>query len=93
MFPASHTGYHVPRRRQRSRISTSKQIKPSLKQELVDEGRLVEARSALRRVLARRGLVLSPKQDARIEACTNLSTLERWLDQAITAPSPSKALR
>lgn len=55
----------------------------------IEQGRLVEARATLRRVLARRGLVLSPEQQARIDACTALSSLERWLDNAIVATSPS----
>jgi hypothetical protein len=29
----------------------------------------------------------------QIEACSDLATLERWLDQAVTAASASEALR
>ncbi len=57
------------------------------------EGKLEQARAALRRVLARRGLTLGPEDDARIEGCWNLATLERWLDRAITAASASEALQ
>jgi hypothetical protein len=57
------------------------------------EGQLAEARKALRRVLARRQLTPSPADDARIEDCPELATLERWLDQAITAGSAAEALR
>jgi hypothetical protein len=56
------------------------------------EGRLTEARAALRRVLARRQLVLTQGDDARIEECTDLTTLEHWLDQAVTALSAAAAL-
>jgi len=56
------------------------------------EGRLTEARAALRRVLARRQLMPSKGDDARIEACTELAILERWLDRAVTAVSVSDAL-
>ncbi|WP_437516549.1 hypothetical protein [Sorangium sp. So ce1099] len=59
----------------------------------IDVGRLEEARAALRRVLARRQIELSPGDDARIEACVELKTLERWHDQAITAASASEALQ
>ncbi|XXX81828.1 hypothetical protein WMF30_24005 [Sorangium sp. So ce134] len=59
----------------------------------ISKGRLAEARGALRRVLARRRLELSPDDDARIEACVDLATLERWHDQAITAASASEALQ
>ncbi|XXT21232.1 hypothetical protein WME94_06665 [Sorangium sp. So ce429] len=57
------------------------------------EGRLIEARTALRRVLARRHLELSPEDDARIEACNDLTTIERWHDRAVTAASTSEALQ
>jgi Uma2 family endonuclease len=58
-----------------------------------DEGRLVEARSALRRVLARRELTLDAADEARIEACIDLATLERWHDEAVVASSAADALR
>ncbi|WP_437781753.1 hypothetical protein [Sorangium sp. So ce1097] len=57
------------------------------------EGSLIEARAVLRRVLARRELELSPEDDARIEACGDLATIERWLEQAVTATSTSEALQ
>jgi hypothetical protein len=65
---------------------------PQTRQRLQLEGRLTEARAALRRVLARRQLTPSKQDDARIEACTALATLERWLDQAVTAVSVADAL-
>jgi hypothetical protein len=57
------------------------------------EGQLTEARKALRCVLAGRQLTLSQNDDARIDACPDLATLERWLDQAITARSGAEAMR
>ena len=56
------------------------------------EGRLAEARASLRRVLVLRQLTPSKDDDARIEACTDLATLERWHDRAVTAVSVSDAL-
>jgi hypothetical protein len=56
------------------------------------EGRLLEARAALRRVLARRLLTPSQGEDARIEGCADLATLERWLDRSVTAVSVADAL-
>jgi hypothetical protein len=50
-------------------------------------------RSALRRVLAVRKLVLSAEQERLIDACTDLATLGRWLDQAVFATSAAEALR
>jgi hypothetical protein len=57
------------------------------------EGRIIEARSLLRRVLARRKLVPSADEEARIDACTDLTTLERWYEQALDAPSAADALK
>jgi hypothetical protein len=65
---------------------------PQTQQQLRLEGRLTEARAALHRVPARRQLTLSQDDDARIEACTDLATLERWHDRAVTAVSVSDAL-
>jgi hypothetical protein len=65
---------------------------PQTQQQLIAEGRLTEARASLRRVLARRQLTPSKDDDTRIEACTDLATLARWLDRAVTAISVSDAL-
>jgi hypothetical protein len=57
------------------------------------QGRLSGARAALRRVLVHRQLTPTREEDARIEACTDLATLERWNDRAFTATSVSDALQ
>jgi predicted transposase/invertase (TIGR01784 family) len=57
------------------------------------EGQIETARSALRRVLSRRGLALGPEQEARIATCTELERLERWLDEAVVATSAAEVLR
>lgn len=57
------------------------------------EGQLTEARKALRRVLAGRQLTPSQNDHARIDGCPDLATLERWLDQAVTARTAAEALR
>jgi len=78
---------------------------PETQQQLIDkgrsegrlegqlEGRLAEARAALRRVLVQRQLTPSKDEDARIEACTELTTLERWHERAVTAAGVSDALQ
>lgn len=85
----------VEARRQRI-LQVLLEASPQMQEQLMEkgrlEGRLAEARSALRRVLARRQILLSPGDEARIEACTDLAVLERWLDQAITAASAPEAL-
>lgn len=66
---------------------------PEVKAELNAEIRVADARSALRRVLARRKLALSAADEARINACTDLPTLERWHEQAVEAQSAAEALQ
>jgi len=69
---------------------------PNMQQQLIDkgllQGRLAATRAFLRRVLARRQLTPGQDDDARIEACTDLETLERWLDRASNAASVSDVL-
>jgi hypothetical protein len=78
--------------RRRHSLRVLLDMDPQLRQELQLDARLSEARAALHRVLARRQLTPSKDDDARIEACTDLATLERWHDQAVTASSVSDAL-
>ncbi len=66
---------------------------PEVKERLVEEARLTEARAALRRVLACRQFAITSEDEARIAACGDLATLERWHDQAVTAPSVGEALQ
>ena len=73
-------------------LEMSPRTKQQLKEEGILEGELTKARAALRRVLTRRQLMPSKDDDARIEACTDVATLDRWLDQAVTATSIAEAL-
>ncbi|HSJ99880.1 MAG TPA: hypothetical protein VK932_01520, partial [Kofleriaceae bacterium] len=93
----------IEKRRQKI-ARTLVRMTPEVKQELIDEGRqegreegrqegrLEVARAVLRRVLVRRQLTPSQEESARIEACTDFETLERWLDRAVTAATVSNAL-
>ncbi len=87
----------VMNERKRHAVRVFVEKTPEIRDELVNEGRnegrLVEARNALRRVLAHRKLVASGEDEARIAACTDVTMLQRWLDQAIDAPSAAEALR
>jgi hypothetical protein len=58
-----------------------------------EEGALSQARAVLRRVLAQRALVPSAAEEARIDGCKDVGTLDRWLDQALTAETVADALR
>lgn len=69
------------------------EMKADMTNEAREEGRVLEAQSVLRRVLAHRKLALGAEADARIDACTDLTTLERWHDQAVDAPSAAEALK
>src|SRR5215471_10698149 len=77
-------------------LETSPQKKQQLRQEAQQEGRregqLTEARASLRLVLAHRQLTPSQDDDTRIDACTDLATLKRWLGRAINATSVSDML-
>jgi hypothetical protein len=68
------------------------QTQQQLRREGQLEGQLTEARAALRRVLVLRQLAPSKDEDARIDACTDLSTLERWHGLAVTATRAADAL-
>lgn len=54
-----------------------------------DEGKLEGKRASLRRLLGRVGLELSADDQARINACSDEATLDRWFDNALGATSAS----
>lgn len=62
-------------------------------EEVQEDGRIGQARASLRRLLTRRGLPLSADDEARIAACPDRATLERWFDQAVTASTTAEALQ
>lgn len=74
-------------------VDATPEARDELVQEAVDHARLAEARGALRSVLARRKLEPSPEDEARINGCVDLPTLNRWHDQAVDSPSVADALR
>ncbi|WP_437741778.1 hypothetical protein WMF39_40255 [Sorangium sp. So ce1504] len=76
----------------RTLLADSPEVKEELIEEGQQEGRLIEARAALRTVLARRGLALSPALEAQIDGCVDMPTLHRWLEQAVTAAGAEEAL-
>ncbi|MFL5356899.1 Rpn family recombination-promoting nuclease/putative transposase [Archangium sp.] len=50
-------------------------------------------RTALYELLRQRGLAPGPQEQARVEGCEDLGTLQRWLVQALSAASVTDALR
>ncbi len=61
-------------------------------EQIQEEGRIGQARASLKRLITRRGLSLSAGDEARIAACADRATLERWFDQAVTASTTAEAL-
>lgn len=59
----------------------------------IEKGIEKGVRASLRQVLAARRIVLTPEQEQRIESCSDLPTLERWLGSAVVALSASEALQ
>ncbi len=57
------------------------------------EGGQAHARAMLRRVLSMRQLVPSRQDEAQIDRCDDLGTLDRWIEQALAAQSVAEALR
>lgn len=49
--------------------------------------------NAILRVLARRNVAVSDEQRARITACTDVKTLDLWLDRAVTAASTDELFK
>lgn len=99
IFPPSDDPEVQERRRHTAKILLD--TDPGFKEQVLSEGvekgiekgRPTEARSNLRRVLDARKLTLAPADDAKIDACDDVTTLERWLIQAATATSAAEALR
>ncbi|MFT3772005.1 MAG: Uma2 family endonuclease [Minicystis sp.] len=56
-------------------------------------GEIATTRKLVRRLLARRGIALTSDHEARIEACADLETLQRWHDEAAVAATADEALR
>ena len=50
------------------------------------------AREALHRLLLRAGLAVTDDDRARIQACTDLATLDRWFDNVLGAASTAAVL-
>ena len=69
------------------------EVLPEAREQLIEEGRVEEARKSLRGVLDARGLVLAADDQARIDVCDDTNTLECWLKQAVVASSVAEALR
>jgi hypothetical protein len=57
------------------------------------EGRQEHARATLRLILGKRHLTPTSRDEARIDRCDDVRTLDRWIARALTAESAREALR
>jgi hypothetical protein len=67
-------------------------LREELREEFTREDRAIAAQRILLRILSRKGLSLGSDDRARIDACEDVTTLERWIEQAVTAASLAEAL-
>ncbi len=82
------------------RQAEAKATFPPFAQHLIDrgvregklEGVLEGKRGALLQVMARQGIALTAEERARIDACTDAATLDRWLGNAIGARTAAAVL-
>ncbi|WP_437318459.1 hypothetical protein [Sorangium sp. So ce385] len=56
------------------------------------EGELKGKRDTLLRLLARAGMGLTEDESARIRACTDVATLDRWIDNVLGAKTAAEVL-
>jgi flagellar biosynthesis/type III secretory pathway protein FliH len=56
------------------------------------EGEAKGEAKALMMILKRRGLAITDEQQHQIATCTDLATLDRWLDRALSVASVSELL-
>jgi hypothetical protein len=56
------------------------------------EGKAEGIAASVLAILTTRGLAVSPEARARIQACQDVPTLERWLARALTAASTEEVL-
>lgn len=69
-----------------------RRAREALREEGRQEGLLLGRREVLTHLLARAGLQPTADEQLSIATCENLATLDRWIDQAISARSVAAAL-
>lgn len=60
------------------------------RQEGRSEGIAEGKRETLLRLLVRRGIALAEEDQARVAACTDTATLDRWFDRALEATTAAE---
>ncbi len=62
------------------------------KLEGIREGEVKGKRDTLLRLLARAGIALTESESARIQACSDSATLDRWIDNILGAKTAADVL-
>ncbi|WP_437672685.1 hypothetical protein [Sorangium sp. So ce131] len=104
-FQVIWNGLREPMRRALEALVMERQIEgeatfPSFVQKLVDRGKLDGIREGelkgksdtLLRLLARAGISLTEDESARIQACKDIATLDRWIDNVLGAKTAAEVL-
>jgi hypothetical protein len=96
-FQTIYDALREPMRRALEKLTMERQTElkgtfPPFAQRLIDRGELKGKREALLRLMSRTGIALTDEQHARIEACTDAATLDRWLDNVIGAKTAGDVL-
>ncbi|WP_437964221.1 hypothetical protein WMF04_31475 [Sorangium sp. So ce260] len=104
-FQLIWNGLREPMRQALEALVMERQIEgeatfPPFVQKLIDrgklegirEGELKGKRDTLLRLLARAGIVLTENESARIQACTDIATLDRWIDNVLGAKAAADVL-
>lgn len=100
-FRLVHSALHEPMRRALGELPVAPQIKwkatlPAFAQQLINrgavEGELKAIRGAVLRLVARAGITLREDERARVDACSDLATLERWVDNILGAKTAADVL-
>jgi hypothetical protein len=64
----------------------------AVEQQRIDRGKRDGLRDALLRLLTRAGIPLTDDDRARIQACTDTATLDRWVENVLGAKSAADVL-
>ncbi|AUX47341.1 hypothetical protein SOCE26_088600 [Sorangium cellulosum] len=100
-FQVIWNGLREPMRQALEALIMERQIEgeatfPPFVQKLIDrgklEGELNGRRDTLLRLLARAGIALTENESARIQACTDVATLDRWIDNVLGAKTSAEVL-
>ncbi|WP_437958954.1 hypothetical protein WME76_04355 [Sorangium sp. So ce119] len=100
-FQLIWNGLREPMRQALEALVMERQIEdeatfPPFVQKLIDRGKLEGMREGKRdtllRLLARAGIALTEDESARLQACTDIATLDRWIDNVLGAKTATEVL-